>query len=132
MAESSLDVIKSVYVAFERRDMPAVFESFDPDIRWIHPDGMRDLGVGGTKHGHEGVRAFLAKVPSVLAGQRLEPEEFVVDGDRVVVFGKRHVTAHNGNTGVVGFVHSWTLTDGMVVSLEDTFDTHALRSLLGH
>ena len=53
-----------------------------------HPDGLEKYGLGGTKLGHDGVRAFLARVPSVLGGMRLEPQEFIEQGDRVVVEAK--------------------------------------------
>ena len=127
---ANLDLIRGVYGAFERRDLPAVLDALAPDIAWVHPQGMVPYGVGGTKIGHEGVKEFLSKVPTVLAGQRVVPEEFVADGDRVVVFGSRNVIAHNGRTGTLRFVHSWTLRDGRVARLEDVFDTAEMHRLI--
>ncbi|MDI3422093.1 nuclear transport factor 2 family protein [Streptomyces luteolus] len=124
------EIIKGIYAAFERRDLEGVLGAFADDVAWVHPEGMSDLGVGGAKQGPDGVREFLSKVPSVMAGQKVEPEEFVIDADRIVVFGSRHVTGHNGATGTFKFIHSWTLREGRVTAMEDTFDTHALRRLL--
>ncbi|MEY9847299.1 nuclear transport factor 2 family protein [Streptacidiphilus sp. MAP5-3] len=130
LSTANLELVRGVYAAFDRRDLPSVLDAFAPDIDWVHPEGMVAYGVGGTKVGHEGVKSFLAKVPSVLAGQQVVPEEFVVDGDRIVVLGSRHVTAHNGRTGTLRFVHSWTLCDGRVTRLEDVFDTAEMHRLI--
>lgn len=124
------DLIRASYQAFHRRDVNAILEFFHPDIEWVHPDSMSDLGLGGTKHGHAGVRAFLAHVPTVLGGMHLEPREFLVSGDRVAVFGTRQVTALDGRTATMAFVHSWTLADGKAIRFEDYFDTAEMRRLI--
>jgi ketosteroid isomerase-like protein len=123
--------IRAAYEAFHRRDVDGILSFFSPDIEWVHPDGMSDLGLGGTKHGHTGMRQFLAHVPTVLGGMRLQPEEFLVFGsERVVVFGSREVTALDGRHATLRFVHSWTLRDGLAVRFEDYFDTVAMRRLI--
>ncbi|WP_406200602.1 nuclear transport factor 2 family protein [Kitasatospora sp. NBC_01560] len=116
-------VIERAYRAFRERDVPALLDTLDPRVEWVHPDGMAAYGLGGTKHGHAGVREFLSRVPAVLGGMRLEPQEFVAAGDRVVVFGVRQVTSVRGTTGTLPFIHSWTLRDGVAVRMEDIFDT---------
>lgn len=123
--------IRASYDAFHRRDMDGILSFFSPDIEWVHPDGMSDLGLGGAKHGHAGIRQFLAHVPTILGGMQLHPEEFLVFGkERVVVFGSRTVTARDGRHAMLRFVHSWTLRDGLAVRFEDCFDTVAMRRLI--
>lgn len=125
-----LGLVRRAYRAFGSRDVAALLETLAPDVEWIHPDGMAVYGLGGTKHGHAGVREFLSHVPNVLGGMRLEPEEFVESGDRVVVFGTRQVTSRRGRTETLSFVHSWTLSGGKAVRMEDIFDTAALHRLI--
>ncbi|MFJ6516607.1 nuclear transport factor 2 family protein [Streptomyces sp. NPDC091406] len=125
-----IDLIHRAYRAFGSRDVPGLLETLAPDVEWIHPDGMAAYGLGGTKHGHTGVREFLAHVPTVLGGMRLEPAEFVQSGNRVVVFGTRQVTSHSGRTETLSFVHSWTLSGGKAVRMEDIFDTAAFQRLI--
>ncbi|MEW1718995.1 methyltransferase [Streptomyces sp. NPDC093109] len=124
------DRIRASYEAFHRRDIDAVLEFFHPDIEWVYPDSLSGLGLGGTEHGHAGVRKFLAQVPSVLGGMRMDPEEFLVDGDRVAVFGTRLVTGLDGRSAALRFVHSWTLADGRAVRFEDHFDAGELLRLI--
>ncbi|MCB5181543.1 nuclear transport factor 2 family protein [Streptomyces sp. SMC 277] len=129
-ADTPLALIRRAYRAFHDRDVPALLATLDPQVEWVHPDGMSHYGLGGTKHGHDGVREFLSRVPAVLGGMRLEPQEFVADGDRVVVFGVRQVTSVRGTTRTLPFIHSWTLRDGVAVRMEDVFDTVVFQQLI--
>ncbi|MEU6484911.1 nuclear transport factor 2 family protein [Streptomyces sp. NPDC046887] len=130
-ASPHIELVQAAYRAFHRRDLQALLDLLAPDVRWVHPDGMSEFGLGGTRHGHAGVRDFLARVPSVLNGMRLEPEEYVEAGDRVVVFGVREVTSRRGHRERLRFVHSWTLSEGKAAVMEDIFDTVLFHRLIG-
>ncbi|QHA09868.1 DUF4440 domain-containing protein [Streptomyces broussonetiae] len=123
-------LVQAAYEAFHARDVAALLDILDPEVQWVHPDGMADYGLGGTRTGHQGVMGFLARVPAVVAGMRLHPQEFVESGDRVVVFGVRDVTSVSGRTQRLKFVHSWTLRDGRAVRMEDIFDTVLFHRLI--
>ncbi|MFI6641240.1 nuclear transport factor 2 family protein [Streptomyces sp. NPDC050504] len=126
----SLDVIRAAYRAFRDRDVEGLLAALDPAVEWVHPRGMARYGLGGTKHGHAGVKEFLAHVPTVLGGMRLEPREFLPSGERVVVFGVRQVTSLGGHTETLDFVHSWTVRGGRAVRMEDIFDTVVFAELI--
>ncbi|MFG3225807.1 nuclear transport factor 2 family protein [Kitasatospora sp. NPDC048194] len=127
---ANLDLVHAAYRAFHDRDVAALLATMDPGIEWVHPEGLAAYGLGGTKNGHQGVLDFLAKVPTVLGGMRLEPREFVHSGDRVVVFGVRAVTSLSGRTETLPFVHSWTFRNGLAVRMEDVFDTVVFTRLI--
>jgi uncharacterized protein len=101
-----------------------------PEIEWVHPESMDKYGLGGTKHGHAGVREFLAQVPAVLGGMRLHPAEFIRQNGRVVVFGTRDIVSRSGRTENHPFVHSWTVRGGKAVRMEDIFDTARLHRVI--
>ncbi|MFI2029301.1 nuclear transport factor 2 family protein [Streptomyces buecherae] len=130
MTSQNIQAIRAAYAGFASRDIEAVLAVMRPDVEWVHPDGMADYGLGGTKRGHAGIREFLARVPAVLGGMRLDPREFVEAGDRVVVFGTREVTSRRGTTAKLDFVHSWTMRDGRAARMEDIFDTVAFHRLI--
>ncbi|MEU3959166.1 nuclear transport factor 2 family protein [Streptomyces buecherae] len=130
MTSQNIQAIRAAYAGFASRDIEAVLAVMRPDVEWVHPDGMADYGLGGTKRGHAGIREFLARVPAVLGGMRLAPREFVEAGDRVVVFGTREVTSRRGTTAELDFVHSWTMRDGRAARMEDIFDTVAFHRLI--
>ncbi|MFB8083819.1 AarF/UbiB family protein [Streptomyces sp. NPDC055992] len=116
--------------AFAARDVGALLDTLDPDVEWVHPEGLAVYGLGGTRRGHAGVKEFLAHVPTVLGGMRLRPHEFVRSGERMVVFGTREVTSRRGRTETMSFVHSWTLRGGRAVRMEDIFDTVLFHRLI--
>lgn len=124
------DRVRAAYAAFRARDVDSVLTHFSPEIAWTHPDGLDRYGLGGTETGHDGVRAFIARVPGVFAELRPEPMEIIGAGDRVVAFGRHHMTARSGRSCTVPFVHSWTFADGLAVRFEDTFDTAPVLEIL--
>lgn len=126
----NIDAVRSAYQAFHNRDVAGLLAVMDPDVEWVHPEGMDQYGLGGVKHGHSGVEEFLGRVPTVLGGMRLEPAEFIQAGDRVVVFGTREVKSLRGHTTTLQFVHSWTFRGGRAIRMEDIFDTVPLTRLI--
>jgi ketosteroid isomerase-like protein len=120
---SNLDTVRASYDAFHRRDVDGILAALAPDVRWTHPDGMSPFGLGGTKNGHAEVVDFLKQAPKHVAELKLEPEEFLESGDRIVVFGRRRVTGHTGRSAVLRFVHSWRFDAGRATDFEDYFDT---------
>lgn len=130
MASQNIEAIRACYAGFRDRDVEGILSGMHPDVEWVHPDGMAKYGLGGTKLGHAGIKEFLAHVPSVLGGMKLNPQEFIEQGDRVVVFGTREVTSRTGTTATLNFVHSWTMRDGKATRMEDIFDTVAFHELI--
>jgi ketosteroid isomerase-like protein len=116
-------LVRAAYRSFRDRDVESLLGGLSPEVEWVHPIGMARFGLGGSVQGHAGVRRFLAHVPTVIGGMRLQPEEFIAAGDRVVVLGVRHVTSRSGHTETLRFVHAWTFAEGLATRMEDIFDT---------
>ncbi len=127
---SNTDVINGAYEAFGRGDVAAVFAAFAPDLEWTTPESMKAHGIGGTRKGHAEIGAFFGQLQAVFAELRLEPQEFVESGDRLVVLGTHHMRAPGGTTGTIRFVHSWTVVDGKAIRFEEFYDTAEVNRLL--
>ncbi|WP_239312331.1 MULTISPECIES: methyltransferase [unclassified Frankia] len=128
---SNSDIIRASYEAFHRRDHKAALAAFAPDIEWTHPDGMVDYGLGGTKKGYEEILAFMARARTVFSELRPDPQEFIEQGDRVVVFGVHYMCgARSGMSGTVPFVHSWRLARGLATHFTDIHDTALVRRIV--
>jgi len=127
---TNIQTVRASYDAFHRRDLPGVLAALAPDVQWTHPDGMSPFGLGGTKKGHDEVVTFIKHVPTHVAEMKLDPQEFIESGDRVVVFGSRHVTAVSGRSATMKFVHSWTFANGKAITFEDYFDTAEMIRLI--
>jgi ketosteroid isomerase-like protein/SAM-dependent methyltransferase len=125
------ELVRDSYAAFHRGDVDQAMTIFAPEVEWTHPDGLSDLGVGGTKRGHQQVRAHMARARTLFSELRPEPREFVESGDRVAVFGVHHMRgAATGLAGEVPFVHSWRFAGGKATHFTDTHDTALVRRLL--
>src|SRR6266705_2371602 len=77
------EALRKAYAAFNRNDIAATVEAFDPQIEWTEP---AEFPGGGTYHGHEGVKAYLSQSRARWAEGRSEPERFIVAGDKIIVF----------------------------------------------
>ncbi|KVP02668.1 DUF4440 domain-containing protein [Burkholderia ubonensis] len=126
----NMQTVRESYEAFHRRDLPGVLAALAPDVRWTHPDGMSPYGLGGTKRGHDEVIAFIRHVPTHIAEMRIAPNEFIESGERIVVLGTRRVTAANGRSATLKFVHVWRFENGRAITFEDHFDTAEMIKLI--
>jgi ketosteroid isomerase-like protein len=127
---TNADLIRASYDAFRRGDLDAALALFHPEIAWTHPDGMSDYGLGGTKHGHAELRAFMKHARTLFQEIRPMPREFLESGNRVVVLGTHSMrSARTGRACTVDFVHSWVLEDGKATHFTDFHDTAPVRRL---
>lgn len=81
--EHRIKVLRAAYAAFNKGDIDAAVESLDAEIEWIEP---AEFPGGGTYHGREGAKQYLAQSRAALADVISEPEQFIPAGDRIVVF----------------------------------------------
>lgn len=121
------DVLRSGYAAFARQDIPAVLALFDQDIVWQSPDTVRN---GGTYKGPDEVLGFFMKLPEDFQELEVDAQQFVEQGDTVVVLGRHVGTAANGDFDIP-FVHVWTLRDGKATSFTEYFDTVRMNQAIG-
>jgi len=127
----NLDVVESLYAAFDRGDLARVIEFLDPAVEWVEPDveefPYRGLTVGSDAVGNDVMRV----IPTVY--QRLDfsgEKRWIAGGDSVVVLGTGEAAGPSGRVEKFRFNHVWTLRDGLVVRFDGFADTHKLRQAL--
>jgi hypothetical protein len=76
--------LREAYAALNRNDIPAMLEVFDPQIEWTDPS--EEPGAGRAA-----VEAHLSQARDTWAEGSCEPEEFLVAGDKIIVFVHVHV-----------------------------------------
>jgi ketosteroid isomerase-like protein len=144
MPEQNLAVLTRLYDAFNRRDMPAMLECFDPEIEVSAPEGleyaavmMRLLGPRGVVlldkyRGHDEVRRLYEALWTISARFTVDPVDFVEHGEAVVVPARLSaVTADAGTEGEVQVAHLWTLAGGKVTSLRIYVDADRAMAAIG-
>jgi ketosteroid isomerase-like protein len=107
------DIVREVFAAFSRRDLPALIALSDPEIE-LQPQTARIAGRDEPYRGHEGLRAYLDDVALVWEELRSEPDEYVELDDRVVCTGRVYAWGVGRVIDApAGWV--WRLRDGLVV-----------------
>jgi ketosteroid isomerase-like protein len=92
--EQLITSLRAAYAAFNRGDVDAAVEPLDTQIEWSEPS---EFPGGGTYHGRDGVKQYLAQSRAAWAEVISEPEQFIAAGNRIVVFVHARVRPKNGN-----------------------------------
>ena len=133
MSAENTSTLRTLYEAYRRKDVPAVFvptlfEVFDPEIE-IYQSEL--LPWGGRYRGHQEASEFYRRLTRSI-DSRLDVEEFVRAGDHLIVLGySRGRVKASGRHFEVRAVHVWTVRNGKAVRFEAYIDTpqmlHALE-----
>src|SRR6476661_4892294 len=102
MSQENVEVVRSVYEAWARDDLPGPAHLFDAQIEYVNPPGAVEPG---TRHG---LAAFTRAVRDVFEGLetwQIELERFIPAGQRVavVVRYRAHWRVRGGDVGRPGW-----------------------------
>lgn len=114
--------MKSLYAAFERKDVEATRRILHPDVEWIQCAGFPG---GGSRRGAEQViEKVFGGLASAWRGFRADVEEYLDAGDEVVALG-RYSGTHSvtGKSMVAVFAHVYSVSDGRIVRYRQYADT---------
>ena len=90
LSERNVELLRSLYEAFNRGD-------FETVVRGLHSDfEFSRVGVESPVRGPEAMRAWME--PDAIEDQRFEPLDFTVNGNRVLV--RQHVTGRGAGSGI--------------------------------
>jgi ketosteroid isomerase-like protein len=124
--EQNQQVVRGLFEAFGRGDVPSMLAALSEDVDW-RIDGPASVPYFGRHAGHEGVVDFLTKLGSNVEMERFEPRDFIAKGDRVVVLG-----GERGRVKTTGraFDNEWamvfTLEGGKIKSFRSYEDSGAV------
>jgi uncharacterized protein len=118
MSNDNAELLRGTYEAFGRGDIPAVMGVLDENIIWNTP---AVLPHAMTVRGRDDVAAFFQKLASTWEDFSLEIDDVVASGDRVCAIGRAGGTL-DGEAASYGFVHAWTVRDGVCVRFDEYVD----------
>ena len=128
MSQAHVTLIKSVYEAFGRGDIPAVLGFFDPAIEWIAADNSPVADHSpyrGLQEVSEGVFRRVVADFDV----SIEVDELLDAGDKVVMLGFYNgVRKATGKRFRAQAAHIWTVAAGKVVKFQQYTDTYQLAA----
>jgi uncharacterized protein len=113
--EQAIEALRQAYAAFNRGDIDAAVASLDPQIEWSEPP---EFPGGGTYHGREGAKRYLAQSRAAWADVISEPVKFIPAGTRVVVFVHARVRPKNADQWqAVDLADVYTVRDNKIVAM---------------
>ena len=128
---SNTDLIKQGYEAFGRGDLDGAVENFADDVRWENPEASQ-LPQNGVTEGKDAVKQLFAELGSYWESFAITPDEFVEQGDTVVVLSHSESKAKDTGRDVkLPWVHVWGFRDGKVVEVQALTDTAVAADALG-
>ncbi|MFL6548433.1 MAG: nuclear transport factor 2 family protein [Povalibacter sp.] len=109
---TEIEALKQFFTAINRNDMQAITKDFDPQIVRIEPEGFP---TAGTYRGIAEVQAHVTKGRGTWAEGTCDPEEFFVNGNKVVVYLHARVRLKDSNKWVGGrFADGFVFRDGKI------------------
>ena len=110
---TAIEALKQFFSAVNRNDMQAITKDFDPEIVRIEPEGF---STAGTYRGIAEVQANVTKGRGSWAEGTCEPEKFLVNGDRVVVYLHAWVRLNDSSKWVGGrFADGFEFRNGKII-----------------
>lgn len=126
MEQQNVQLVQQVYAAIGRGDIPAVVAMMTDDVEARFPGPSR-IPFAGTYRGRDGVGRFFQAIGANAEVHRFEPQEFIAEGDQVVVLGRERLTAKPTNgSWESDWAMVWTVRDGKVSLLREFHETYAI------
>lgn len=123
MAKNS-ELVKGIYEAFGKGDVPAVLGAFDAGIEWNEAEGYT-YAEGNPYVGPQRVaEGVFMRVVSEIDNFSVTPENIIDGGDTVVAEGRYRGTMKATGAPIhAQFAHVWHVRDGKVVRFQQYTDT---------
>lgn len=116
-------VTEEVFTAFGEGDVDRIMRSLHDEVR-IEFYGPEAIPYAGYYDGQAQCRGFFETVLSSVEIHQFDPEEFICEGDKVVVTGHLNLTARStGRTIDSDFVHVITVADEKWLLFRDFMNT---------
>src|SRR2546427_4987108 len=102
---ANLELVRSIFAAWECEDMEEVFALYDPAIVW--DNSTLPAPNAGVYRGHEGLRQFQREWLEAFETHHVDAERFI-DAGGVIVVGYR-VTGRGKASGAAVEMHRWNV-----------------------
>src|SRR5437588_9849072 len=87
MSQSSAEVVRGIYDAFARADIPAILSTLDEEIDWRAPE---NLPHGGHFAGRDAVAGFFQGIGQHWETLAVDVDQVISEGDQVIVLARIH------------------------------------------
>jgi ketosteroid isomerase-like protein len=111
--KTATEALERFFAAINRNDLTAITEDFHPEIVRIEPEGFP---TAGTYRGVREVQEHITKGRGTWAEGSCDPERFLMNGDRVVVYLHAWVRLKDSTEWIGGrFADGFVFRDGKII-----------------
>jgi len=112
MSQENVELVKSLYAAFARRNFDFILKNVSPEIEIVQSS---EVPWGGSYRGPAEMQDFYGKLGAHLQASGLPIERALDAGDCVVIIGRTQGTVRaTGKHFDVPLAHVWQIRDGKV------------------
>lgn len=116
-------IVRELYAAFARGDVPTVLGALDPHVEWRVPPGSPYAGVYRSPQAV--AEQVFARLMQEWEGWQMSVDQVLDAGEHVVVLGTESGTYRKtGRRAQAMAAHVLRLRNGKVVGFTDYVDTH--------
>jgi uncharacterized protein len=122
--QRNIELVRQAYAAYGRGDVAAVLACMSPHIEWEIPS-VPALPFTGKRQGADQVAEYFRLAGELQELRAFTPNEFIGQGDKVVVLGHGAWTAkQTGQDFESDWVHVFTVRDGRIAAFREFMDAH--------
>jgi ketosteroid isomerase-like protein len=124
--DERIEIVRRLIGAWSRRDLEAVLQAMHPECE------VRGIEVRETLRGHDRLAAGFRDWFDAFDEFTIEPEDFISDGDRVLVPVRQRARGKGSGVEVEQrFYQLFELRDGMVFRFDEYSEEPDAREALG-
>jgi len=129
----NVSLLKSLYAAFGRGDVPAVLGAMSPEIRWYEAEGNPYMPSGQAWVGPDAIVSNLfMKLATEWDAFTVHPKSFYGAGTSVIVEVRYTGTYKaTGKSMDAQVCHIWDVADGKVTRFQQYVDTAKMQDVMG-
>lgn len=126
-------LLRSLYDAFGRGDIPTILGAMSPDIKWYEAEGNPYMPSGEAWVGPDAVlNNLFMKLGAEWDGFTVQPEAFHGAGESVIVEARYTGTYKaTGRSMDAQVCHVWDIQNGKVTRFQQYVDTAKLQHTMG-
>lgn len=118
MNNSAKLIVEKMFNAFEKGDVEKFLDTVSENTLWIY-HGTQIIPKGEFKN-KEGVRNFVENILSKTEILNFEPQQYIVEGNMVVVLGKEHQKVkRSGRELKQKWVQIYTVENDLITRMEE-------------
>ncbi len=124
--QANTRLVQQAYQSIQAGDFQSFLNALAEDVQWQLPE-MENVPFAGTWRGREQVGRFFSTVAQAQDMVEFAPEDFIAQGDKVVVLGRFSARVKStARVSASAWAHVWTVKEGKASHFREYVDTAAV------